>query len=506
MGSQSMTASFPAKRLYIENSGGGGHIEAVKFYKARDKEIASITIDAMDSLGKFFGRKCAESWNALKRRGDIKGQEKLIAKHWISELIFFIPIFFRTLYNIVKHDIHEVVDCQVLGTKAVLLAARFANRFFKEFKERPVLVTKQMTDLAHSDSGHFFRSIKKLSDADRKIFRLIVPPVTSFVLKVQERIEAERAKRGTALTKEEEERLRRNLEKEFWREHTGLELNLDPNTLPCGNVSFGEFPVRSAFGKWRGRDPFAERERGFKIKINSVEELAFINEINGFQGDRVKVAEEVDGKRTISVAAAREDGIVFESVGSQMPRAAICEDVKTLIDVASEEEARAVSEGRAPKQFKMFVCCGRHVEGERNSLLREVRDLIAARRGSLGSSYPRNLQIFPMAYQDDAELAPLLCCSDICLQGAGGLTCFESLKTLAEGEPHENQKELLDRGKVLLRGVARGPVGGEPFSTAYQEELFTNGFAVWERGNARALRCHLKAKAAETATLRRALY
>ncbi len=498
-------------KLYIENSGGNGHVEAVKFQIDKDQkealknnyQITPIKIDALKCCGEKFGKSNAEGWNEAKKAGNIGKQEKLVRMQWLADIIYFLPVFFKTLCTIVKNDVHEIFNAQILGIGATLLAARVANRFFKKFRNNPVKVVTQMTDLAHKDSSHFFTSIRKLSAADRKIFTLFVPNLPLLIeernpktrlpkkelkmlqtgktltekefqkLKARNLLTEEeltQVKNGTALSEETIDRLKNGrllTEQEFWKKHTGLDMS---------QISKDELPVRQAFKDWNQKHPINDRpEDGFSVNVSSDREIDNLKEVLGLK-DLTVIMDEKD-KRCVKVPYTdrEKDVIILESVGSQVPRQAILDDIKTALAKASTNPET---------NYSLFVTCGKDMPG---GLYGEVVALLKKQRAD--GNFPTNLKIIPMTYQDDTELAPLLCCSNYVNQGAGGLTSFESFECLYN---NLSQAALLENGKVMVRSVAKKKE--KETTPLTQEQLLKLGFSVWEKGNARTLAQFLKAR------------
>lgn len=443
--------------LAFSNSAGGGHIEAANALyrqylyqqKALSATIGSFRIIDIfrDSfpplLNNLFAYCMTYHWNRAKRLGDIEAQENLVngkvfgfTKAFLADLFLFVPVALSTLLRLYFNRRYtHIVITQPLAINAIIKAARAVNCL----SGRKIRISLVLTDLPTAGATHYSRPVKKLSEKDKKLIRVIATSPLKFN--------------------------RDESDKEWW--HSVFGLHFTDSAHEACQVFHRELPLRPAFLRWKDV-PRERRAKELNVKINSEEEFhciaslqmeGLINRKNLPPSDR-EAAKEV---LAISIDDKR-DIVALITIGSQ----AACksrEYVEDFIAVAKE----------LPKErnYFCFVACGRHTPGQK-TLFRTVYD------SHIHSRLPGNVHIIPMGYQDDDEFAPLMHRMDFGVTSAGGLTSFELLRT-AKGRIFLHSEA--DPGKLTLP-LKEGEVN--PFISVVKDPAILKlleGFSLWEKWN-----------------------
>lgn len=162
------------KILILTSSGGGGLLRAAESREqdihACNKECQIIKKDVMlewawwplGTFGVWF-------WNTSQKSGQVHFLKLLGWGQFLSEILFWPSIFFKTLSIVFKEEIDHVIDTQPLGTSAIIKALRIFNKI----RGKKVYLEKVMSDLPTKDATHFFYSIKKLSSTDKTYLRFV---------------------------------------------------------------------------------------------------------------------------------------------------------------------------------------------------------------------------------------------------------------------------------------------------------------------------------------------
>jgi hypothetical protein len=198
--------------LVIGSSGGGAHLaaaEALTERLRREPGVRSVhrvdlLLDWLGPVGRFGTR----LWNRAMKAGDARGLRWMVRAQRMGDRIFFPAVLVPALRALWRDRIDAVLDCQVMGTRAILTAASWVGRR----QGRRVRVIKVLTEPAHRLLPQYFGPIRRL------------PP------RLRDRIEVWAS---PPLLDEGETPER------FWREQCGL----DPAQVDEGRG----FPVRTAF-------------------------------------------------------------------------------------------------------------------------------------------------------------------------------------------------------------------------------------------------------------------
>jgi hypothetical protein len=416
--------------LIVSLNGGVGHQMAAQCIEgeASKKGIKFDRRDALAHLGgsKKIGDYCAKLWNEAQKKGAIEQQKRLFKGRWFAELTFAIPIFFRTIYLLLKFDYDLLINTQFLGTRAMIHAVRIANLINLIFNlERPeIRMIMVMTDLPTKRAAHFFGTLKGLKSGDRRVFQMLtVKPLLS---------------KGES-------------EHEFWMNHCGL-------SLKKGEVKYCVPPIRPAF-KAISENPEWKRPQRLRIKINSDEELKLIaqtlrlgpNAIRLVSKNKKKYFTYPVGRDSIS----QKDVISMVQLGSQAAIESTLAYVKAAISNANESNPL--------KEYHIFVFCGSHIDGQK-TLLKKVHEFVHKK------IFPPNIHIIPMGFQDDEESAPIIASCDIPVIRTGGITAME-VNEVARSKIFMHSEAKKRRSRLNLT----------------QADLF-KGAVLWERGNAEYLK------------------
>ena len=436
--------------LVISSSGGAGHKEAAKAIIGEAKKNTGgiqplslspniVDVDMLRDIvpGKVgmveVGIKASKAWDDAQKNGDVAAQEKLFEQRWLAEFIFAVPIFFKVIYLLIKNEIDTVVDTQVLGTKTIIRAVRVVNLYNSIFNNgrQKIRVTKVMTDMPTIKSAHFFGTIKSLSEADRDVFQL---HTTRPLLRDGES------------------------EDEFWEIHCGFSPEIAKE-----HIKYTEFPLRPAFNKFKDKG-LSELPTKLQVKVNKDggdEEVAFIRDCIGCCDLEVQALDspdpkQPDGKKhAIEFDISPNDKVFTIMLGSQAAAESTLKYVRNAINVVKQA-------GNAETKHHVFVFCNRHEMGK-DSLFKKVRDLVMETE-----DFPENLNVIPLAFQDDDEIAPLYFRSNATITRSGGLTAMEI---------HE-----VVMGQIFIHSEAKMDNSGN-----MTEDDLLKGIPLWEGGNAEYL-------------------
>jgi hypothetical protein len=409
----------PRKVLIITSSGGGGCLQAAvakeQEEKAKDPSVVIVKRDIMkDWYWKIIGKFGIGTWNMAQRSGSVAIQVLLQRCQPAADVIFWPQYFFRILSTVIKEDIDHVIDTQPQGTSAFLLALRLYNRR----RKKNVILEKVVVDLPTERNVHFFRPIKRLSEKNKKLLRMVtIPPLLN---------EGESAE-------------------EFWRRHCNLSEK---------EVVYQHFAIRTAFQKFKGRKR-EEAPFSFTAKLHNPEERRLLTKLIEKGPLRAEI-----GEKSVCFTIAHEDRLVTILLGSQPSRGATLGYVRRFIRLAMEPDAI-----RTP--VHLFVFCGHHRIGE-DSLLRQVSDLVLRMKDC-----PRHLTIVPLSFQNDDTIAHAFYRSDLTCTRSGGQTAME-LMCVMQGEIwiHSEAKKQPDQQQLTLAQLLKGIPGWEAGSALYLHKLW----------------------------------
>lgn len=382
--------------LLLTSSAGGGHMQAAKTKAVEalsaDPDIEIIQKDLLiDMVGRRFGKCFVQLWNISQKKGNLRMLSFLSSNILTADRLFWVWIFSKVLFILIRKDIDRIIDTQPVGTSATIKAIKVARRFTgKELK-----LEKVITELPTEKVLHFFKPIKKLSQADRPYLRLIS---ATPLLRPDQTSDA------------------------FWQKNCGLKVD---------DVLYEDFPLRAAFENFRQKLNSPTKRMKIEIKVkNYIEKFLIADTIK-----RGNLHTEIFRDK-IALTIEPTDKVSTILLGSQPTEEATIKYVKSFIEMANKAGDRGF-------RHLLFVFCN-HEAVHRNSLLRRVHDAIQK-----FTDYPEYLNIIPMCFQGDEVIAPLYYRSDATFTRSGGLTSME-LMTVAQGQIwiHSEIKGTLEREKL----------------------------------------------------------
>ena len=363
----------PEKILMITVTAGGGHIHATKAKYKQIKEKSPHTrfmfFDVMvDTFGKKLGKSFNSVWNSSQEKGDVRLQEWLRTHgHPLSEVVFWLPVFIKTLIILSTNKFDRIIDTQVVGTKAIVKAMRVVEFFTK----RRIILEKVITELPSDQVVHFTKPIKQLPMIEKKLIKICC----SF----SELIEDDK-------------------QEDFWQHMCGISAK---------DVKADTPPLRLEFLKLIGK-PKSTELLNLRIFTHSEKELELIQSAasRGF----VKLKNE---EPYLSLNIEPTDRVSTIMLGSRPHEKATLEYVERFIELGknSNDLTRDI----------VFVFC-RNYDEKPNSLLKRMEELV-----KFEHDFPSNLTILPMPFQDDEVVAPLFWRSDMTITRSGGITAMELL-------------------------------------------------------------------------------
>ncbi|MCF7852303.1 MAG: hypothetical protein K9M07_03565 [Simkaniaceae bacterium] len=358
----------------ITLSGGGGHVQATKAKYKQIKELqpntrflfCDILIDTFgQKIGKFF----LWQWNSAQENGDVHYQEWLrITGLPIAEKLFWIPIFFKILYTLIRNPITKIIDTQILGTSAVVKALTFISFFTK----RKIAFEKIITELPSEHVKHFTQPIKNLSKKEKQYIK-----VSCFF---------------SSLVAEDKQEF-------FWQTLCGISST---------DILIDTPPLRPYFLKLMGKERTQE-PLNIRIFTHSKEELRLIEKTASKGCFNL-----IDESPYLSITIEPKDFVSIIMLGSRPHEKATLNYVSNYIEICKNAKDKN-------RRDLLFVFC-RNYDEKPHSLFKRVENLIAFEH-----DYPETLTVIPMPFQDDEVIAPLFFRSDMTFTRAGGITAMELL-------------------------------------------------------------------------------
>lgn len=379
------------KLLLITSSGGEGHLQAAYAQKLKilneDPHTEVVQKDILvDLVGKRFGKSFVFLWNISQKKGYLSILRFLSRNIPAADFCFYMIIFPRVLYALIKEDIDQVIDTQPIGTPSIIQAIKWACKITR----KPLKLEKVVTELPTEQVLHFFKPIKSLNPNNRNFLKLIS---MSPLLNHNQTAEA------------------------FWQKNCGLSEQ---------DVYYDTLPLRPAFRTFQNLSPPKHKSITIKIQLHSAEERMLITHTlnKGMHPNTVS-------KDTVTLTIKPRDHVATILLGSQPAEDATLKYVSHYITM--------IRNTKTYKNHLLFVFCTSHIP-HKSSLLTQVHDLIRTTR-----NYPTNLTIIPMGFQEDTVIAPLYYRSQATFTRSGGLTSME-LMSVAHGQIwiHSEVKESLD--------------------------------------------------------------
>ncbi|MCH9612115.1 MAG: hypothetical protein S4CHLAM102_05980 [Chlamydiia bacterium] len=387
--------------LLLTSTGGSGHIQAALAKKSqmalRYPNATLFEQDIMtDWIGKHFGQFCVNKWDNAQRLGNVFELEMFIRLLPLFEWGYFLPIFVRALWYILKHDIDFIIDTQPMGTSAITKALRIASII----RKKPIRLEKVITELPTEQVTHFFQPIKKLSTRYQNVVNIISPPPLAYSV---------------------------DGEKAFWKRYCGISRD---------SISYNNLPLRPAFLQYLNK----EREHE---PVTLDLQFQHPSEIHAIHNTMKKGCVEVTrrkGKLTMTIQP--EDHVTMMMLGGNPPEKALLQYVQSFINMTREQT-------QEDEKYILFLFCS-SVKAPSNDLQDMVHEIV---RNDL--DFPKNLSVVPLTYQTDSVVAPLLFRSDATITKSGGMTAMELLYVgrgtifIHEEDPPKNRFGFLPFRKPL---------------------------------------------------------
>ncbi len=422
--------------LYFYSSGGGGHksakeaemvkqfeklMEYVKFEVENDSLSIDIDFNQLDKGMNIFNderlnspEKCIEwckkmeivqdidvmhdflgemgvwatdQWDKAQQAGDVKKQEGLASKQWLSDFIFGPIIFLSTVRNLIKYKPKQIVSTQAMATPSILLAIKLYNVLFKPSKDEDVQLHLYMTDLPTEFAQHFFNSLKRSTIYNIKDY------IVLYVPKVEE---------GTD-----------------WKKLCGL------TKEQVKELDIEELPVRREFIKAVNEFKI-EEERKVHFKVGNGEELKLLNEVIQFQDKRQTIGNDtLQGPQIIDYKLQAEDEATFIMLGSQPEESAIKAYIQESIELA---------EKNPEIDYHLFVYTGK---------FEKYKDICSYIKEQ--PHWPPRLRVVPFSYQAPKEVVSLELMCDTKTRSGGATT----MELLVLNEVYKKNPTLPGRKRMI---------------------------------------------------------
>lgn len=435
--------------LAISNNAGGGHKEAAKAISLQfHEQVKRIgkktprnrfkTIDIFESafpplINKPLAFAFSYHWNKAKREGNIRAQEHLyngtvagIAHSVIIDWILFIPVLLSLFFRLLlKPKISHIVITQPLALSSIIKAARANNFLFA----KTIRISLVLTDLPTEGSIHYCSPLKKLSEADKNILKVI--GTKPLILDPNE------------------------TENKWWKRVYGLNYFSEDHLNK--QIFYRELPLRPAFLKWKDV-PANRRPNRLAAKCNNPEEQLLLHQL-------LKKGRFGKQKRGISLQVdPQKDFVGLVTIGSQASQ----KTKEYVIDFITVTKSLPQN-----RHYILFVACGTHKPGK-NSLFKNIS------HACLEAKLPPHIHVIPMGYQDDDALAPLMHRTDFAVGSTGGLTSFELLRTAKyKVFLHSEAEAEVDRKNLVTKN---DPFINTPLLPLQKNML--EGISLWEKWNA----------------------
>ena len=381
------------KILIVTTSGGGGHLQAAqaKVQEAQnlDPNAKIVQFDVLRTcVGNLFGRFMVNIWDVNQRKGNVKALEFWSSAVPIFDVIFWIPVFFKVTYLLLRNRLNLVIDTQPLCLHSIVTAVRFA----KWITNKDIQIEKVLTELPTNYIAHFLRPIKRLRIKHRQLVKLIS---THPLVEENETADC------------------------FWKKYSGLSET---------RIEYTDFPIRPSFKKYqakkRTQEPFI-----INVKLKDDNEESLLRKTLAVANSQAVFQ---DGKLSLNIE--HQDSVVTLMLGSQPTHSATLSYVENFIESVSRY-------GKPQTNYFLFVFCSKKLF-EKPCLQMLIQKMIEKK-----NNYPNNLTIIPMSPQGDEVIAPLYFRSDLTLTRSGGVTSME-LMTVASGQiwiHKENSPSILEK-------------------------------------------------------------
>lgn len=405
---QAVTTQGSISTLYLYSSGGGGHksakeaivennlktlLEKVKLRCAHqglqtDPRLNDFKIftkccremglipeaDVLHDYIGIVGHWASSKWNKAQQKGDIRKQEQLASKQWLSDIFFAPSVFFATLNSLKQHHPKSVVSTQAMATPAILSAIAFYNKYYKHAEDEKIKLLLYMTDMPTKYSTHFFSSLKVLQNDTGKKYLILHAP------------KLEKDQNWQTLCNLPEEQV----------------VELDVKNLP----------VRPAFVEAVNKYVPHSENPLVKFNVGGKEELNLLKGVLQIQGGSNQINQETPSLLSYPMQPA--DKRCFIMLGSQPTPSAIEKYIDQFIEIAAKNP-------NTP--YHIFIFAGKF-ESKDPCFYKDLCESLKQRANNC--QWPKNLHIIPLSYQDADQIVCLeLQCDTI--TRSGGSTAMELL-------------------------------------------------------------------------------
>jgi hypothetical protein len=428
-------------RLYLYSSGGGGHKSAKdaqmeRFFKKLldsiqvelySKEAVNIDIDGnifnskieklliderlkdpaklmewckqsglikdvdilIDYLGKI-GKWASNQWDEAQKVGDVKKQESLASKQWLSDLFFGPIIFFATLSTLIQTKPKQVVSTQAMATRAILFAIKLYNKLYKPKEDPPVQLHLYMTDMPTNYAMHFFDALKRLTNVGGK------KHLTLYAPKLEEG--------------------------KTWQALCGLKDD------QVKELDVQDLPVRLDFLNAVKEYKVNPADSNVEIKISGHKELELLHEVINYQTRKEASLGDIgkQGAQVLNYSMQPQDKGCFIMLGSQPTKIAIQGYIQEFLELARLNPN---------VNYHVFAFAGKFEESK-DCFYKELCAYIKDQ-----PEWPHNLSFLPLSFQTPKQLVSLeMRCDTITRSGGATIMELFVLKQVNEKNPELPQK------------------------------------------------------------------
>lgn len=418
--------------LIVTSSGGAGHILVAKQRELEEQKLGKVTVykDVMkDLVLEKIGNHAVSSWNQAQKTGDIKKQENLVKKQPIADVLFFLPIFFNTLFSLFSMDPppEKVVNTQVMGCRAMLLAMSLYNSIQKsrDSNWKDIKMEIWLTDFVSEKAVHFLNPLRSLSKSEKEMCTVFLPTD-------------------------------RKQDLEYFYRYTGF---TEEKVVP---LSDAQLPVKDIY-------------KNTSVLQKYAPDTTQINELKiSLNADQIKRAASIPNIKQAtrglndacnSYTVPPGDVVYSLMMGSQPTEHVVKEFIQKMIEVSQASKNNA-------RHFHFFVFCGKDADENGNlSLFKQVCESLKNRK-----DIPKELSIIPLPFQDPENIAKIMARSKKRFTRAGGATCFE----------HKAMRATMGQtpGKVYIVAEAALKDFEKRRVLKGDKDLLFRKIAVWEGANA----------------------
>lgn len=394
--------------LILTSSGGGGHLQAALAKEKAYKAEGLDTIIKKDVFLDYLGKAIGSSFAGSWNFCQTHG--KTTSLYFFSICAKFVDVLISPFLALsVISDLHHHDIDHIVDTQPIGTKIFVKSlRLINFLKKKNITYEKVLTDLPTQKCIHFFRPIKALSKKDKAHISI---KTTSPLLNDKQS------------------------EHTFWKTHVGLNKE---------QIIYDPFPLRPTFFSY-------EKQNNFSIELKTYSPIHTHHICKCVNyGNKAYVRK----KNSLSFTFTDET-LSLITLGSFPQKSILIAYMKAFI-----EQKKIHSRDRKDVLFILV--------GPQNTALHFFKEIIRTLENI--KDYPKNLTIFPLAFQDDTTIAPLYFHLDFILAKSGGLTTMEILTSVPKNIfVHDNKETTFS--KIIKK------LTGKTIDT----------MPPWERGNANYL-------------------